>query len=331
MTRISLDAEQMAAVGGSWLQERYHSGEGETVADFLSFESVHEINPFEVGGSHSRERREYRRRRTVVDGILEIAPLRSRSLMSLSNGELRRVIVARTLLKESGSVVLDGGCGGLDESWRMRIAEAAGAMRPFGVDLRIARGTGASGRTKKKPRGADKAASPAIRGARAVVEIRNVNLSFGGRALFRDFSWVVHEGERWVLRGPNGSGKTTLLALVTGDCPFSYACDVTVFGVRRGAPGVTLARSRAKIGSVSSAQHAYEGTDLEAQMAAALRPSTRLLLLDEPCCGMSSREASRFARKVASWLNAHPRVAAVWVEHQPSRIPQSFTLVKELR
>ena len=79
MTRISLDAEQMAAVGGSWLQERYHSGEGETVADFLSFESVHEINPFEVGGSHSRERREYRRRRTVVDGILEIAPLRSRS------------------------------------------------------------------------------------------------------------------------------------------------------------------------------------------------------------------------------------------------------------
>lgn len=193
MTRISLDAEQMSAVSGSWLQERYHSGEGETVADFLSFESVHEINPFEVGGSHSRERREYRRRRKVVDG------------------------------------------------------------------------------------------------------------------------------------------KTTLLALVTGDCPFSYACDVTVFGVRRGAPGVTLARLRTKIGSVSSAQHAYEGRDMESQMAAALRPSTRLLLLDEPCCGMSSREAAHFARKVASWLNAHPRVAAVWVEHQPSRIPQSFTLVKELR
>lgn len=330
MTRVSLDAEQMAVVGGSWLQERYHSGDGATVAEFLSFESVNEINPFEVGASHSRERREYRRRRAVVDGLLDIPPLRARAVASLSNGELRRVIVARTLLKESGRVVLDGGCGGIDESWRRRIAEAADAMRRFGVDLRVARARGEA-RVKERPVAARKAAAQADGVARAVFEMRGVDLSFGGRALFRDFSWTVHEGEHWVLRGPNGSGKTTLLALVTGDCPFSYACDMTVLGAKRGAPGVTLARSRAKIGSVSSMRQAFGGADPDVQLSDALRPSTRLLLLDEPCCGMSSRDAARFAGRVVRWLDAHPRVAAVWVEHLPSRIPQSFTLLKELR
>ena len=84
MTRISLEAEQMAAVGGSWLQERYHSGEGETVADFLSFESVHDINPFEVGGDHSREKTMFRRRMAVVDRMLELEPLFDRALIALS-------------------------------------------------------------------------------------------------------------------------------------------------------------------------------------------------------------------------------------------------------
>ena len=54
MTRVSLDERQVAAVGGGWLQERYYSSEGDSVRDFLSFRSVYEINPFEVGASHSR-------------------------------------------------------------------------------------------------------------------------------------------------------------------------------------------------------------------------------------------------------------------------------------
>ena len=42
-------AEQTDAVSGGWLQGRYHSEDGDTVADMLSFKSVFEINPFEVG------------------------------------------------------------------------------------------------------------------------------------------------------------------------------------------------------------------------------------------------------------------------------------------
>ena len=121
VTRISLEDGQVALAGDGWLQARYHSGDGDTVADFLSFRSVYEINPFEVGASHAAERAEYLARRDAVARLLDIAPLRRRPLMSLSNGELRRVILAKALLKERGTVVVEGMCGGLDSCWRRRM------------------------------------------------------------------------------------------------------------------------------------------------------------------------------------------------------------------
>ena len=125
MTRISLDERQMAAVGGGWLQERYHSSDGDAVGDFLSFRSVCEINPFEVGANHSRERAVYKMRRAPLERILDLRVLWRRPFAALSNGELRRVILARALLRESGDVVVEGGCGGFDAAWRRRIREAA--------------------------------------------------------------------------------------------------------------------------------------------------------------------------------------------------------------
>jgi len=334
MTRVSLDERQVAAVGGGWLQERYYSSEGDSVGDFLSFRSVYEVNPFEVGASHSREREAYRARRAVLDGMLELAPLWRRPLMALSNGELRRVVLARTLLREGGVVVIDGGCGGLDAEWRRRIRETARALRPLGVRLRVAdgdmRAAPAGRRNARKLRGADVVRSGA-RPAAPVVEMSGVDMAFGRRRLFSGFSWTVREGERWSLQGPNGSGKTTLLALITGDSPYAYACDVRIFGERRGDPGALLHETRAAIGSVSSVREAYEGVSPLRQLDEALRPGVRLLLLDEPCCNMTSAAARRFARRVSAWLRAHPRVASIWVEHLPGRIPAMFTLLKDLR
>jgi len=334
MTRVSLDERQVAAVGGGWLQERYYSSEGDSVGDFLSFRSVFEINPFEVGANHSRERASYKARREVLDVMLDIARLWRSPLVSLSNGELRRVVLAKALLREQGTVVIDGGCGGLDSGWR-RIRDAARALRPLGVSLRIADADAHAphaGKRDLRKRGCA-SAEGCSRPSRAapVVEMSGIDMAFGRRRLFRDFSWTIREGERWVLGGANGSGKTTLLALMTGDSPFAYACDVRLFGKRRGEEGAMLHEARAAIGSVSSMREAYEGLSPERQLDCALRPGVRLLLLDEPCCSMSSAAASRFARRVAAWLRAHPRVASVWIEHRPERIPPMFSLLKELR
>lgn len=335
MTRVSLDERQVAAVGGGWLQERYYSSEGDSVGEFLSFRSVFEINPFEVGVNHSRERASYKARRKVLDVMLDLARLWQSPLMSLSNGELRRVVLAKALLREHGIVMIDGGCGGLDAEWRRRIRDAARALRPLGVSLRIADADaqvpGAGKREVRKGGGLLAVGCRSTASAAPVVEMSGIDMAFGSRRLFRDFSWTIREGERWVLKGANGSGKTTLLALMTGDSPFAYACDVRLFGKRRGEEGTMLHEVRAAIGSVSSIREAYEGLSPERQLDDALRPGVRLLLLDEPCCSMTSAAASRFARRVAAWLRAHPRVASVWIEHRPERIPPVFSHLKELR
>ena len=52
-------AEQVETARNGWLQGRYYSEEGDTVADVLSFRNVFEINPFVVGVSYARERRVY--------------------------------------------------------------------------------------------------------------------------------------------------------------------------------------------------------------------------------------------------------------------------------
>jgi molybdate transport system ATP-binding protein len=49
------------------------------------------------------------------------------------------------------------------------------------------------------------------------VELRNVRLRLGGRAVLRGIDWHLRPGQRWVLMGPNGAGKTQLLKLLAGD------------------------------------------------------------------------------------------------------------------
>jgi ATP-binding cassette subfamily F protein uup len=55
------------------------------------------------------------------------------------------------------------------------------------------------------------------RRTKRLIEARHVTKALGGRALFRDLSFVLSPGARLGLLGPNGSGKTTLLQLLTGE------------------------------------------------------------------------------------------------------------------
>ncbi len=48
-----------------------------------------------------------------------------------------------------------------------------------------------------------------------VVELADVTVVRGGKALLERVSWTVHADERWVVLGPNGAGKTTLLQVVS--------------------------------------------------------------------------------------------------------------------
>ena len=323
---VDIFSEQCAIVGGGWTAMRYHGDEGESVARMLSFKSVFEINPFEVGRGHAAERRSYAARKEAVFEALGIEPLCRRAVVSLSNGEMRRVLVARELLKCPARLVVRDPFGGLDPEWRESIRALPEKVRAFGTEL-VLEGEGAapskageSGSWASKRR---RAAAPG-QSARPVVEMRGVDLAFGSRVLFKNLSWTVREGERWILRGPNGSGKTTLLALVTGDSPLSYAFDIRLFGKRRGEPGTALAALRRRVGVVSAEREATLGVSVEAQLDAALAGATRLLVLDEPCCNLPSRRARAALERVSRWLDAHPKAAAVCVAHSMAHVPAAF-------
>ena len=64
----------------------------------------------------------------------------------------------------------------------------------------------------------------------------------------------VHRGEKWALSGENGAGKSTLLSLVCADNPQSYACDISLFGRKRGT-GESIWEIKKHIGYVSPEMH----------------------------------------------------------------------------
>ena len=61
-------------------------------------------------------------------------------------------------------------------------------------------------------------------------------------------------GQKWALEGENGSGKSTLLSLVCADNPQSYACDISLFGRKRGS-GESIWEIKRHIGYVSPEMH----------------------------------------------------------------------------
>ncbi len=91
--------------------------------------------------------------------------------------------------------------------------------------------------------------------AEEVVCMHDVSIRYGERTILKDLSWTVRNGERWALSGQNGSGKSTLLSLVCADNPQAYACDITLFGYRRGLSGETIWDIKRHIGYVSPEMH----------------------------------------------------------------------------
>ena len=62
------------------------------------------------------------------------------------------------------------------------------------------------------------------------ISLSNITLILGARALFRELSWEIQDGQKIGLVGPNGAGKSSLLKLITGE----YSAE----------PGGSIARAR---------------------------------------------------------------------------------------
>jgi molybdate transport system ATP-binding protein len=263
------------------------------VHQFLSQDSIEDINPFEIVVRSQSAARVFAQHQRRVVRLLGIAPLLEQPLPSLSNGETRKLLLARALLRQPQLLILDDPFTGLDVRFRSHLKQILEKLirrravhllliathpdeLPRGIThlLRVrhcrvveqGRFTTRRGRESLiVPRASRLRALPCPRPTTTkaltpaepeLVRLTNVTVRYGNRTILENIHWVVRRGESWALLGPNGSGKSTLLSLIIGDNPQAYANDVRVFGRRRG-DGDTVWALKRRIGSVSPELHLH--------------------------------------------------------------------------
>ncbi|MFW6774883.1 ABC transporter ATP-binding protein [Nocardioides sp. CPCC 205120] len=92
----------------------------------------------------------------------------------------------------------------------------------------------------------------------AVLELADVTVRRGEAVLLDRVTWVVDEGERWVVLGPNGAGKTTLLQIAAAQLhPTDGA--VGLLGELLGTVDVFELRPRIGVASASVAERIPRG------------------------------------------------------------------------
>ena len=282
--------QQKAVAGTTPAAARWFSLEAEAaprVDQFLSQDNVEELNPFEVVTRPPAAVRAFAQHRQRVVRLLGIDALQQRPLPALSNGEMRKVLLARALLRRPRLLILDDSFAGLDALFRQHLKSILERLMRQGTVqvLLIATHTDelprgithwlqvdrcrvvSQGRfrpwqvreTFQCPTESKLLRLPVRVNSTAVnklVDLRDVTVSYGGRRVLANLNWVVRRGESWALLGPNGSGKSTLLSLIIGDNPQAYANDVRVFGHRRGA-GESIWALKRRIGWVSPELHLH--------------------------------------------------------------------------
>ncbi len=68
-----------------------------------------------------------------------------------------------------------------------------------------------------------------------LVQLKDVNVSYGDKPVLQKINWDIKPGEFWELAGKNGSGKTTILSMITGDNPKGYGQELYLFGQKKGS------------------------------------------------------------------------------------------------
>ena len=286
--------QQKAAAGDAPAAARWFSleqDEAASVRSFLAQESVEEINPFEVNARREQTPRAFRRHRQRILELLQIRSLLNHSLPALSNGEMRKILLARALLRKPRLLILDDVFAGLDKKYRAHLKQILetlmrrGAVKvllinplpdelPKGIthilcveNCRVV-AQGARKEMMTHPRAINllrSSATPEIRptihlhlenGGRdkipeELVKLEDLSVHYNGIDILSGIHWTIRRGESWALVGPNGSGKSTLLSVISGDNPQAYANAVYIFGHRRGS-GESVWHIKKRIGLISS-------------------------------------------------------------------------------
>jgi molybdate transport system ATP-binding protein len=220
--------------------------------------------------------------------LLDIHKLIDRRLIQLSSGELRKFLIARILLEKPQVLIFDNPFIGLDTASREHLNDIfprliasgmhiiflvpSGSELPAGTThiLEMTQGEIVSKsplqnyQLQKKPTSNhlkfsidwNKLPSYTETECDILVQMENIEISYGNKVICKDINWIVKKGEKWALLGPNGSGKSTLLSYICADNPRSYVEGLTLFENKRGS-GESIWEIKRRIGFTSSEMHLY--------------------------------------------------------------------------
>ncbi len=213
-------------------------------------------------------------------GMLDLA---QRSMVKMSRGEGRKILIARALMAEPEILILDEFLEGVDQQSREQIVRA--------IDTAAANGTTiicSAHRKEELPscinktiyirdgkidrcqdgEGQDVAcASPrefkrtlpevnCIEPGRKLFRLNDASVVFLGKTVLQNIDWQMSGGENWAVLGRNGAGKSTLLRLLYGDAA-AYAAEDEM--ERLPERGSNLRSVRGRMGMVSASMQASFG------------------------------------------------------------------------
>ncbi len=251
-------------------------------------------------GSAGDDTPERRAMQAHLYSLFGMEALLDKYIILLSSGELRKFQIAKALMAAPRVLVMDNPFIGLDEQMRQQVRQLMQSLAEDGqlqlvlvlsksddmpefithvvevsgktVKPKVTREEYMAARQPVPPHVLPDCRRQAILDlphsdrdyeADEVVRMSKVSIVYGRRTILKDLDWTVRNGERWALSGRNGAGKSTLLSLVCADNPQSYACDIALFGNRRGS-GETIWQIKKHIGYVSPEMHRAYQRDLPA-------------------------------------------------------------------
>jgi len=185
-------------------------------------------------------------------GAFSLDELVARDIGTLSQGQLRRVLLARALVKQPRVVLLDEAASGLDEAARAELFAALEPLAGSGTTFVFAshraeelpawttRWTISQGRLHRVEEGAGVLAIPEARYATeeardasargALFSLQGVSVLLEGAPILRDLDWVWPRGVHLRVIGENGSGKTTFLRLLGGELSPAHGGQIVRLG-----------------------------------------------------------------------------------------------------
>lgn len=204
--------------------------------------------------------------------LFNIEFLVNSSVITLSNGECKRLLLIKALLKSPEILIFDNPYIGLDTEGKKTINQVFEQLKNHGQTMIFAEAENNypslcntfwnleneqtlsiinQNKLTRISNNTDFAnLTNDTNDAKIIVELRNIKLNYNNKSVFNELNWTIKEGEKWHLEGKNGTGKSSLMSFIYADHPQVYANNIFLFGKKRGQ-GETIWEIKQNIGYLS--------------------------------------------------------------------------------